>query len=113
MQAGKLDRRIRIERKSVTQDTTFGTEIIVWTTLIETWANVQDAIPSKSESVLKGALTMGSGQTRVRTRYRSDVDSSMRIVLLGTVERVMQIVGGPAELGRHEGLEMMCESFTS
>lgn len=113
MQAGRLDRRIRIEQKSVTQDLTYGTEVITWATLVETWANVQDVLPSKTETLERNALVMGTGQTRVRIRYRSGIDSSMRVVLIGDTERVMQIVGGPAELGRKEGLEMMCESFTS
>jgi len=108
MWLGILDRRVNIEQKSVTQDTTYGTEVVTWALLATVWASVQDSLPSKSESVLQ-VLAVARNQVRVRTRYRSDIDSSMRITIKGDTDRVLQIVGGPAELGRRDGLEMMCE----
>ena len=112
MNIGQLDREIAIEYKQVTQDPNFGTEIITWATLATVWANVQDGLPSRSEAVQQG-LAVARNQTRVRYRYRSDVTSAMRITVLDTPPRVLQIVGGPAELGRREFSEIMCESVSS
>lgn len=117
------DREITVEQKSVTQDATYGTEVIEWVPLVAVpgspvvaerfAANVQDALPSRSESVVQG-LAMARNQTRIRIRWRADIDSSMRIILHGDTDTYYQIVGGPAEIGgRKVALEMMCEKFTS
>jgi head-tail adaptor len=75
--------------------------------------NVQDVMPSRAEAVRTG-LTAARNQTRCRYRYRTDVTGAMRIRISGAVERVLQIVGGPAEVGgRHEYSEVMCEAASS
>ncbi len=122
MRAGGLSRQITIERKSVTLDPVFGTEIISWVPLVAApgspvvgvrfYANVMDVLPSKSEAFAQG-LVIGRSQTRVRLRWRDDIDSSMRIVVHEDSDRLLQIVGGPAMLGRKEGLELLCEAFTT
>jgi head-tail adaptor len=122
MRTGQLDRRVTIEKKVVTQDATYGTETITWTPLVVLpgsptvaapfWANVVDVQPSRSESVKQG-LALARNQTRVTLRYRSDVDSSMRITVHGDSDVVYQIVGGPAMIGRKEWLEMVCEKYSS
>lgn len=116
MRAGQLDRQILIERKSVTQDTTYGTEIVTWLPLASErfWAEVRDVLPSRAESVTQG-LAVARNQVRVRMRYRDDIDSSMRITVYGDgTTTVLQIVGGPAPIeGRKQFLEMMCERLSS
>ena len=122
LRAGDLDRRIRIEEKVTTQDATYGTEVITWQSIafepgspsvaVQIAAQVQDVLPSRSESVRQG-LELARNQTRVRIRYRSGIDSSMRIVLLGETETIYQIIGGPAELGRREALEFVVEKFST
>lgn len=111
MEAGKRDKRIRIDRKSVTQDSVYGTDIVQWAELAEVWAEWQDALPSRSEAVRSG-LQVATNQSRVRTCFRDDVDSSMRVVRVDT-GLIYQIVGGPAELGRREGLELVVERVSS
>jgi len=121
MQAAKLDRQIGVEKKSVTVDPTYGTELITWVPLSTVSgqperyrAEVQDALPSKAESVLMG-LAVARNQVRVRMRYRDDIDSSMRITVYGDASNtVLQIVGGPAAVGgRKELIEMMCERIAT
>ena len=123
MAAGRLTRLITIERKQVTQDAQYGTEIITWVPLAvlagspavaeRFWAEVQDVLPSRSESVLQG-LAVARNQTRIRIRWRNDIDSSMRITVHGDTDVLYQIVGGPAEIrGRRIMLEMMCERYSS
>lgn len=109
MNPGPLDTRIRIEYKSTTQDATYGTPVDTWTLLAVVWANVQDVLPSRSESVKQG-LEVARNQTRIRYRFREDVDSSMRIVI---GSRTLQIIAGPAELGRHEFSEVVCEAIST
>jgi len=109
---GQLDRRVLIEYPAASQDPIFGTPTITWTTLDTVWANVQDALPSRSEAVQQG-LAVARNQTRIRYRYRSDVTSAMRVTVQGAVTRVLQIVGGPATIGRNEWSEIMCEAISS
>ena len=112
MKAGQLRHRVTIQSKTVTQDTDYGTESITWTTFAaRISAQVQDVLPSKSESVQQG-LRVAARPARVRIRYRTGITSDMRIVVHGATDRTMQITGGPAEIGRHEWIEMTCEEYT-
>ena len=105
-----LDSRISIDQKVTSQDATYGTQTVTWALLATVYAEIREVAPSRSESVKQG-LAQARDQTRVRIRYRSDVDSSMRI-RYGS--RTLQIVGGPAEVGgRREWLEMVCEEYSS
>lgn len=111
MNAGQLNTRCRVEQKSITQDAVYGTELVTWTTLATVWCNVQDELPSKSEAVRQG-LAVATQRARVRMRYRTDIDSSMRVVILPG-EDVYQIVSGPAVLGNKDGLELFVEKYSS
>lgn len=106
LQAGKLDRSIRIERP-VADDSFDGAGAGSWALVATVSAEVQDVLPSRSEQ-LAGGINMSARPARVRIRYRTDVTPDMRFVMGG---RVMQIVSGPAELGRREGLEFMVEEY--
>lgn len=54
-------------------------------------------------------MATATRRSRVRMRFRPDVDATMRFVM-GT--RVMQITAGPAEIGRQDGLEFMVEDYS-
>jgi head-tail adaptor len=121
--AGTLTRLITVERQQVVQDANYGSQVVTWVPLAvlpgsppvaeRFWAEVQDALPSRSESVMQG-LAVARNQTRVRIRWRNDIDSSMRITVHGDTDVVYQIVGGPAEIrGRRRMLEMICEKYSS
>lgn len=113
MNIGKLNGRITIEYKSTTQDAAYGTEVVTWTTLVDRAAcNVQDVLPSKSESVANG-IRMATQPTRIRCRYRSDVTSDMRVTLHRGTDQVCQIIAGPVELGHREGLEFMVAKYST
>ncbi len=113
MQAGKYDRRVTIEQKTVTPHADYGTPVITWVPFaVRIAAQVQDTLPSKTESVQQG-IKINAKPSRVRIRYLSGVSSDMRVVVHGLTDRVMQITGGPAELGRREGIEMVCEEYST
>ena len=112
MNAGQLNTRCRIDAKSITQDPVYGTELVTWVVLVTVWCNIQDELPSKSEA-LKQGLAVATNRTRVRMRYRTDIDSSMRLVINRPPETVYQIVGGPAILGNKDGIELVVEKYSS
>lgn len=126
MQIGKFDRRILIEYKSVTQDATFGTDVVTWLPLggyqtgcpslpVTFPANIQDTLPSRAESTRDGVQMSAKG-TRVRMRYRTDIDAGMRVTIYGDTgnDKTYQIVSEAAEiLGRKEAIEFMIERYSS
>lgn len=108
IRAGDLNRRVTIQRKVADENFESSGEE-AWQPIATLWANVQDVLPSRGEQVSDG-LSIANRPARIRIRYRSDITSDMRIIY-GT--RVMQIVAGPAELGRREGLELMAEDYST
>lgn len=107
--AGRFDKQITIEQRTATQETTLGTFSYSWATLATVWAEVQDMLPSRAERIGEG-ISLHMRPVRIRTRYRSDVTPDMRVVIDSVTYR---IVGGPAELGRREGLELVCEKLST
>lgn len=114
--AGALNRQITIQKQVTRQEQQFGTDVVDWESITlneRIWAEVQDVLPSRSETVRQG-LAVARNQTRVRIRYRTDVDSTMRVIIHGPKDRTCQIVGGPAEIaGRQAMLEMVVEESTT
>lgn len=113
MNAGQLDRRITIESKVTRVDPDYGTETVAWETFAgRISAQVQDVLPSKSESAADG-LVIATRPARVRIRYMSGITSDMRLIVHGATDRLMQIVAGPAELGRREGIELVATEYST
>lgn len=124
MNLGNMNREITIEKKTITQDATYGSTVVTWEPLsvlpgspavAERFAaEVEDMSPSRQEGILRGELAVARRLVRVRMRWRNDVDSSMRVTVHEDTDRVLQIVGGPSEAGgRRVGLELLCEEVTS
>lgn len=121
MRAGDLDRRIYVQQNLGAQESGYGTVVDNWVSIlnevgsptvpIAIWAQFQDALPSRSESVRQG-LEVARNQSRVRIRYRAGVTSAMRVVDVDS-GTIYPIVGGPAVIGRKEWLEFVVEKFSS
>lgn len=109
VKASQLDTLITFEAKSSAQDATYGTLTNTWQPHAQEYAEVQDVLPSRAESAGDG-IVIQRRPARIRTRYRSDITSDMRVVVDG---RTMEIVGGPVELGRRDGLEFVCQDWTT
>ncbi|EQB09715.1 phage head closure protein [Novosphingobium lindaniclasticum] len=107
--AGSLDRRIQFEKPVTTRDPTYNTSKTTWQPHVKVWAQVRDVLPSRAESVDENA-SMQQRPARIRMRYREDITADMRVVYRG---RVMEIVSGPAELGRREGLELIVQELST
>lgn len=112
MRAGQLDRRISIEAPSVI-DGEYGPTPGPWVAFASRIAaQVQDTLPSKSESVQQG-LRIAVQPARVRIRYLTGINSAMRVTVHGATDRVCDITAGPAEIGRREWLEFTITEFSS
>ncbi len=110
MDAGKLDRLITFQTRSLVTDPDLGTVTSGgWTNLATVYAEMRDILPSRGES-MNETLNTGRQPVRVRIRYRSDITSDMRFLYNG---RTYHVVAGPAEMGRRYMLEMMAEEYTS
>lgn len=120
---GRMDRQITVMCKSDTKDTTYNTDTDEWEPLVPMvgsptvgvrfWAELQDVLPSRSES-LKNAAVVSSNPTRLRMRWRNDIDSSMRVIVHGDSDVTCRIIAGPAEIqGRKRRIEMMIERLSS
>jgi head-tail adaptor len=113
VRTGELDRRTRWEIPVETPDLVYGSPTLTWTVLDTVYAQVQDALPSRAESVTMGA-TVAKNQVRVRRRWRSGITSAARVTLLDVnPPTVLQVIGGPAEIGgRRTFIEVMCERIS-
>lgn len=112
IQVGPLDTRVRVEARSVTQDATYGTDVVTWVEQATVWANKQDVLPSRQQAEqTRQQLQVATQRSRVRMRYRADVDSSMRCVIGG---QMWHIVSGPAEIGdRKQYMELVVEKYST
>lgn len=111
MRAGTLNRQIEIQSMQSVDDPIYGPQPSAWSTYATLWAQIQDVLPSRDESLRQG-LEVATSRTRIRIRYREDITPDMRIVEQDGMKRILQIVGGPAILGNREGLELMCEKHS-
>lgn len=109
--AGRRDTLITFQRRTRTQSQKNGS----WSTdgwsdvERQEWAEVRDVLPSRSES-LDDNISIERRPCRIRCLYRDDVTSDMRVTIGG---RVLEIVSGPVELGRRDGLEMICAEYST
>ena len=110
---GPLDRRVTIERKSVARDPDFKSEQITWVPLVTVYASVDDVADTGrgGSEVVRDKERVQITRTKVRMRYRSDLTSDMRVVLIDRT-RTLQITG-IAELGRRVGTALTCEQFST
>lgn len=114
MRAGNLDKEIRLQAYTVIgRDPDYNTEIRGWETVLTTWAQVQDVLPSKAETV-RDSVEIAERPSRVRMRFTQGITPDMRIVVVGVdgaPDRVCEIVSGPVELGRREGIELLVKNL--
>ncbi len=107
--ASKLSVRIRIERKTITRDPQYGTEVVNWAEFGCVWAEVKDILPSRAERMAE-QIQIARRPARVRIRYLAGITPDMRVIIAG---RVHQIIAGPSMLGRREAIELMVEEHSS
>lgn len=130
LRAGEMYCEVTVERIAVDgdegylgPDPTYGTPRVVWFPIAPLVgspvigerfpATIQDALPSRAESVTMG-LSVARNQSTLRMRYRNDITSAMRVTVHRDTDVVYQIVGGPALIeGRKDRIEMQIEKVSS
>ena len=114
MKAGTLDKQIRLLAYEVIgRDPEYNTEVKDWREVATAWAQVQDVLPSKAESV-QDSVEIKERPSRIRLRYMAGIRPDMRVVIVGVFgepDRVCEIVAGPAELGRRDGIELLVKDY--
>lgn len=101
MRAGKLDRRVIVQRLSETVSAA-GTVSEAWTTFGELYAELVNL------ATVEGKAAFGDADTTaalLRTRYYSGLTTADRFVLNGDFYNIK----GIAEIGRRQGLEIRIE----
>lgn len=109
--SAQLNRRIRIEKKQVTKDADYGTEVITWVTHAEVWARVLDILSGNQESRVD-VLKELKRPCKIQARYNSTITADMRIYIIDRAA-YMQIVSKPAEIGNKYLMEFLCEEYQS
>jgi SPP1 family predicted phage head-tail adaptor len=105
MRAGRLDRRVILQTRSLASVNAFGEKIPSWSTLAEVWAERRD---------ITGREFFAAGQQHAeasaafRIRYKAGLTTINRIVDGSVTYDVLHI----AEIGRREGLEIVCKVVT-
>lgn len=109
MRAGRLDTRIKILQRVETRDPDYNTAENNWIVFAERWAQVSDMLPSRAERVQEG-INLSRRPARIRLRWLAGVTAEMS-VQIGL--RILQIVSGPAMIGRREIIEIVAEEISS
>lgn len=105
----RYDRRITFRALSVARDPKFNTRAKSWADHATVFAEVLDLLPSRGEQVADG-VDIRRKPCRVRIRWRADISPDMRVMIRG-IEH--EIVGGPAEIGRRDEIELVCEAVST
>jgi head-tail adaptor len=115
------NRQITVYQKLATRDPDYNTEVVSWVPLVPEdppgcplvgqrfWAEVQDTLPSRNEALIRQEIVVARSTKRIRLRYRTDIDSEMKVVVHGDSDETYGIIGGPSMVGRKEWIELFCE----
>lgn len=99
----RLRHRITFERPGLTQDPVSGEIRSDWTDVATVWAEITDL---SVREFLSAQAAQSEVSTRIRIRYREDIDATMRIVHRGDIYNIHG-VQRDADSGR-EWLTLPC-----
>jgi SPP1 family predicted phage head-tail adaptor len=102
MRAGKMDRRIIIQRATVTQDD-HGEPIETWATLDTVWAQY---LPGGGDERYSGQQVFAETQCRFRIRHRAGIKPTDRVSYEGREYDILAV----DPIGRREGLEIKAKA---
>lgn len=108
MEAGRLDRRVVVQYKSVTKDS-YGQEVITWVTRCTLWGEVR---PLTGREFMEGRQETAEVSTRIVVRYYPGIEPEDRATVV--VDGVTIVYNVLAVLhvgtGRRE-LQLMCREI--
>ncbi len=103
MQAGRMDRRVSLYHRALTQNS-HGEQVPSYPAAYVTiWAEKLD---QRAREYFAAQSTQAEATTRFRIRWRADVVMTDRLVLDGLNYDIVQI----SEIGRRQGLELFATS---
>lgn len=103
LRAGKMDRKITLQRASAATVNGFGEPQITWGTLLETWAQ---EIPIAGSEVYRSGREVGARVSRFFMRWFSDFTEKDRISYDGRIWDILSI----REIDRKGGLEVLAQA---
>ena len=110
--AATFRRVVRVERRVIRVDPDYGSQTESWESLGVRRAEIQDVLPSRGEGAANG-IDIQLRPARVRMRWCTDIDASMRLVYLDRADRIMEIVTQPAEIGVRHAIEFMVQEYST
>lgn len=118
MSAGKRDTLVTFEARKTTQDPTYGTNVEGdWTAHSQAWAEVQDILPSRAESVDESiSIQRRPARVRIDQLDGAGLSSAMRIRIPADAlwpERILRIISGPAFVQNSRELEFVAEELST
>ena len=112
MQIGRLDRYVRVEKKQVTNNADYGTEVVTWVEHVLAFARVAD-VTTRMQEETEQNLRQLKRPCRITMRYDNTITADMRLVMLDDDDRIIQIVSAPAELGRRDAIDFFGEEYSA
>lgn len=103
MDAGKLNRRVKIQQLAAGQDA-LGQPVQTWSDLATVWANIK--FNSGSETI-KATAESSTAKASIRVRYRADITAGMRVLHGTTVFNIVAVL--PDEQSRQH-VDLACEN---
>lgn len=107
MQAGKLNRRITVQKRAQGQDDA-GQPIDVWVDVAKVWSWVktQNGMAATGQTASQSGVAMSVNSYSFRVRYRPTVTDDMRVLYGGMAFDVKQV---RHDLAGHEWTDIVCE----
>jgi SPP1 family predicted phage head-tail adaptor len=112
LEAGRLDRRVRIERAAVTTSDT-GNNIETWAPLVTVWAQ---RMPQRAIEAWRAGGTAAEMETAWRIRWSSqvaDLSPRDRLRFPAADDGAVYEIIGVTEIGRREGLEIVTKAVAA
>lgn len=106
MQAGKFDKRIRLEAEVTTQGAAGGVKT-AWTEVATVWASVRNFSGGERRSTGAGGGEVEVARTEFTIRYRPGVTAKMRVVFKGAVYNIAHVNNF---MERNESLVLTCDT---
>lgn len=120
--AGEYDRLVKFMRKTTARDPLYNEESEGYEPMFVKpgspteaqlfAAKVDDALVGRAEYTRQD-LVLAANQARISVRYMSGITSAVQIIVVDTEETIYNIISGPSEFGRKEGLAFLCERYSS
>lgn len=87
MEAGLLNRRVTVQRKSAARDE-FGGLSDTWEDVVTVWARV---VPLRGQELFRAQQTIAENTHNFYIRYRTDLDTAMRLVYQGLPFNILSL----------------------